>query len=194
VPSLDERGSRATLAFAARLAVLFAVTLLPISWLADAYTAALGVGTNAVLSALDGPSRVAVRFEPLARIEARGSWKANLRVEDRSTGRERAMRLDVRSLSYRPVAMFLVLTAASFRRGWKRNLIIWGVGSILMFAATTGLSALPLLARFGAAGGFGTTMGIVAQTTDQALATPVMVVAIAVGVWACVSRMAAVAH
>jgi hypothetical protein len=177
-------------AFGIRFAILFAVTLLPVPWLADAYTTVLGRGTNAFLSVFDGPSRVAVRFEPPAHIEAHGSWKADLLLEDRQTGLSTRTRLDARSFSYRPIATFLALAAASFRRGWRRNAIVWGGGLALMGIATTFLSALPLLSLFGAAGGLGVVPGLVVRTLYQALATPVMMYAVAVLVWWIVMSLA----
>jgi hypothetical protein len=176
--------------FWVRLALLFAVTLLPVPWLADAYTTALGRGTNAVLSALDGPSRVGVRFEPPEHIEEHGSWKANVLLEDRETGRFMRTRMDARSFSYRPIVTFLVLAAASYRKGRRRNAIVWGGGLFLMGFSTMFLSALPLLSRFGASGAIGVAPGLVFQTLYQALATPVMMYGVAVLVWLLVLRVA----
>lgn len=178
--------------FGIRFAVLFALTLMPVPWLADAYTTVLGRGTNAVLSVLDGPSRVAVRFEPPAHIGAHGSWKADVVLEDRMTGLSTRTRLDARSFSYRPIATFIALAGASFRRGWRRNAVVWGGGLALMGTVTTFLSALPLLSRFGAAGALGVIPGLVFRTLYQALATPVMMYAVAVLVWWLVTSLASV--
>jgi hypothetical protein len=185
-----ERVKREHVAFTVRVAILFAVSLAPWPWVADGYTTLLGRGTNAALEALDGPSRVAVRFVAPASIRSEGSWKADVVLEDRDTGRSMKTRFDTKSFSYRPMATFLVLVLASFRRGWRRNAIVVGGGLAVMALATMALSALPLLSRFGAAGTLGVVPGLAFQTLHQALATPVMMYAIAVIVWAVATRVA----
>ncbi len=177
--------------FAIRFAIFFAVSLMPVPGLADVYTTAFAHATNGALALVDGPSRVAVRVEAPARIEAHGSWKANMLLADRETGRTLRTRFDTRSFSFRPIATFIALAAASHRRGRRRNAIVWGGGLALMAVLTTALSALPLLSRFGAAGALGTVPGLVVQTMYQALATPVMICAIAVIAWGLVSLVAA---
>jgi hypothetical protein len=174
---------RALAVFGVRFAVVFTLLLLPVPWLPDAYVTVIGSATNAVLSVADAGARFGVRFEPLRRIDREGSWKANLRVEDRPSGGSMSFRLDMRSFSYRPLATFVALTAASSVQGARRRLALWGGGLLSMFVVTTCFSALPLLSRFAVAGAFGDAAGILVRTVYQATATPVMVYLIPVFVW-----------
>ena len=181
---------RSLVAFGIRLTVIFALSLLPWPRLADGYVTVVARVTNPLLTALDAASSLRVRVEPPPEIRAEGSWKANLRVEDRAALRQTTFHLDMRSFSYRPMATFVALAAAaswSFR-GARRHGLVWTVGLLVMFVLTTCFSALPLLSRFAAAGYFGVVPGLLVRTAYQALATPVMVYALPAIVWWTLTR------
>jgi hypothetical protein len=169
--------------FGVRFVLVFALLLMPLPWLPDAYVTAMGRVTNAMLSVVDARARVGVRFEPPARIAKEGSWKANLRVDDRKSAQAVTIPLDMRSFSYRPVATFVALAAASSIKGARRRLALWAGGLLSMWLWTTGFSALPLLSRFAIGGAFGDVPGRLVRTVYQATATPVMVYAMPVFVW-----------
>jgi hypothetical protein len=183
--NLPER--RALVAFGVRFMVLFVASLMPIPWLPDAYATAIGRATNAVLSVTDAGSLFAVRFVPPPHIDREGSWKAIVRVDNRRTAKTMMFRLDARSFSYRPMATFVALAAASsfasFFRGTRRRVVLWVGGLLSMFLITTCFSALPLLSQFAVAGVFGDFPGLLVRTVYQATATPVMVYAIPLIVW-----------
>jgi hypothetical protein len=103
-----------------------------------------------------------------------------LRMEDRDVRRAVVAPLDLRSFSYRPMAAFVALAAASTRRGLRRNAILWVGGLGLMLVLTTLFSALPVLSRYGAKGVLGWGAGVAAITAYRALATPVMAYALSV--------------
>jgi hypothetical protein len=178
------RGERARLiSRGVRFALVFVLLLLPLPWLPDAYVTALGLATNATLSALDAHARFAVRYELPARIARDGSWKARLRMDDRLTSRSAPFVLDARSFSYRPVATFVALAAAWPVAGRRRRLVLWAAGGASLFLLTTAFSALPLLSQFAVAGAFGDFPGRLIRTLYQATATPVMVYALPLFVW-----------
>jgi hypothetical protein len=181
---------RSVLMFAARFTLVFAILLAPLPYVADTYAIAIGNVTNAILWALDWPSPIAFRYEPPGRITPNGSWKIALRMEDRDVRRAVVAPLDLRSFSYRPMAAFVALAAASTRRGLRRNAIVWGGGLGLMLALTTLFSALPVLSRYATRGLLGSGLGSAAITAYRALATPVMMYAIAAIAWWTVMRLA----
>jgi hypothetical protein len=113
-----------------------------------------------------------------------------LRMEDRDVRRAVVAPLDLRSFSYRPVAAFVALAAASTRRRLRRNVILWGGGLGLMLVLTTLFSALPVLSRYGAKGSLGWGAGVAAITAYRALATPVMAYALSAFAWYTVMRFA----
>ena len=113
-----------------------------------------------------------------------------LRMEDRDVRRAVVAPLDLRSFSYRPMAAFVALAAASTRRGLRRNAILWGGGLCLMVALTTLFSALPVLSRYGNKGALGWGAGVVAITAYRALATPVMTYALSALAWWTMTRLA----
>jgi hypothetical protein len=166
---------RALIVFGVRFVVVFVALLLPVPWLPDAYVTVIGRATNMALAVADGGARIGVRFEPPDRIEREGSWKANLRVEDRQSGGFMSFRLDMRSFSYRPLATFVALAAATSLHGARRRIALWGGGLLSMFVTTTCFAALPLLNKFAVAGAFGDIPGLAVRTVYQATATPVMV-------------------
>ncbi len=102
--------------------------LAPLPYVADAYAIAVGNVTNAFLWTVDWPLSVGFRYEPPSQVAANGSWKMGLRMEDRDVRRSVVAPLDLRSFSYHPMAAFVALAAASTRRGWRRNAILWGGG------------------------------------------------------------------
>jgi len=104
-------------------------------------------------------SSVGFRYQPPQQITPNGSWKMGLRMEDRDVRRAVVAPLDLRSFSYRPVAAFVALAAASTRRRLRRNVILWGGGLGLMLVLTTLFSALPVLSRYGAKGSLGWERG-----------------------------------
>jgi hypothetical protein len=181
---------RSALIFAARFTLVLTFLLAPLPYVADTYAITIGNVTNAVLWALDWPSPVAFRYEPPAQITPNGSWKMGLRMESRDVRRAVVAPLDLRSFSYRPMAAFVALAAASTRRGLRRNAIVWGGGLGLMLAFTTLFSALPVLSRYATHGSLGSGLGALAITTYRALATPVMTYAIAAMAWGAVMRLA----
>jgi len=126
---------------------------------------------------------VAASLEPPERIEKHGTWKGNLRLENRRTTQAILVHLDLWSLSYRPIATFVALAVASLLIGRRRRLVLWPVGLAGMFLVTTCFSALPVLSRFAAAGALGDVPGLVVRTIYQATATPVMVYAMPALVW-----------
>ncbi len=178
------RSERATLLhFCVRFTLFFSVLLLPIPWLPDAYVTTVGGATNVLLAAVDAKARVDVRFELPARIAKEGSWRASLRVDDRKLSQSVRVALDMRSFSYRPMATFAALAAASLLRGGRRRLAVWIGGLLSMFSLTTAFASLPLLSRFAVAGAFGDLPGRLVRMVYQATATPVMVYAIPLFVW-----------
>jgi hypothetical protein len=177
----DERKSLAW--FALRSSVVLAVLLMPLPYLADGYVTVEGRATNAVLSVVDAGWRYGVRFDPPRSIAAQGSWHAKLRLEDRQTGAARALRYDARSLSYRSMAAFIALAAASRCQGVRRKSALWAGGLVAMFFVTTGFSALPILSRFAVSGAFGEVPGLVIRAAYQAIVTPVMAYALPLLVW-----------
>jgi hypothetical protein len=174
---------RALIVFGIRFVVVFTVLLLPVPWLPDTYVTLMGGATNAMLAIADAGATVSVRFEPPVRIVQEGSWKANLRVEDRQAWRSTSFRLDMRSFSYRPFATFVALTAATSIQGARRRLALWAGGLLCMFVVTNSFAALPLLSRFAIAGAFGELPGLLVRTLYQATATPVMVYLLPLLVW-----------
>lgn len=181
--------NRSLLFFAARATVVFGLLLAPLPYVADAYAIAVGNVTNAFLWTVDWPLSVGFRYEPPSQVAANGSWKMGLRMEDRDVRRSVVAPLDLRSFSYHPMAAFVALAAASTRRGWRRNAILWGGGLCVMFLLTTLFSALPVLSRYGSKGSLGGA-GVVAITAYRALATPVMTYAFAALVWWTMVRLA----
>ncbi len=175
-------------AFAARVALVFvALSVLPIPWLAGGYTAGFARLANGVLTLADGSFRVAARFEPLPAIARDAPWKVPVTFVDRRSGRAHVSSFDVKSLSFRPVAMFLAVAAASIRGAVRRRAAFaWAAGALLLVGVMLVLSALPLFARFAEAGSLGPVAGAAVRTAYQALATPVVVIGLGAGVaaWA----------
>jgi hypothetical protein len=81
------------------------------------------------------------------------------------------------------MATFLALALASPLRGWRRNAVVVGAGTAVMAVFTTVFTALPILARYAAAGAFSDTTAAAVDTSYQALATPVMVYFVPLLVW-----------
>lgn len=169
--------------FVLRAGLVLAVLLMPLPYLADGYVTVDGRATNAFLSVVDAGWRYGVRFDPPPSITAQGSWHAKLRLEDRQTGASRALRYDARSLSYRSMAAFIALAAASRCPGLRRKSALWAGGLVAMFFVTMGFSALPILSRFAASGAFGELPGLAIRTAYQATVTPVMAYALPLLVW-----------
>jgi hypothetical protein len=175
---------RATLpARAGRFAVVFVVLLLPVPWLADAYVTAVGGLTNVLLPLADAPLGCRPRFQAPEALRAEGSWKAVLRVEEIETGRETRLKVDLRTFSYRPLAAFVALAAASPVRSRRRRAALWAGGLLAMFLATTAFTALPFIERFALGGAFGPGLTAAVRTAYQALSTPTMVYAMPALVW-----------
>jgi hypothetical protein len=180
---------RPILLFALRFSLVFALLLVPLPYVAGGYTIAVGHVTNAILSAVDWPLPLRARYRPPEGMTADASWKMPLLMEDREQHRSAVAPVDVRSFSYRPMAAFVALAAASTRRGLRRNAILWGGGLCLMVALTTLFTALPVFARFATWGSLGGA-GIGAVTAYRALATPVMAYVLAALAWWAITRLA----
>jgi len=175
---------RRYLPFGIRLVVLLALLLLPLPWVADGYTSAVGRLANAALAVVGSGLPVDARFQPPETLRREGSWKGSLRLENRETHRAVRMNVDLRSLSYRSLAMFVALAGATWIRGWRRQAVLWIGGLAAMALWTAVLVSLPLLSAFSAAGALGAWPGFLARTAYQALATPAMVFLVPALVWA----------
>jgi hypothetical protein len=166
------------LLFLLRFALVFAALLLPIPWLADAYTSAFDSAANCVLYPINELSNVDMRFEPPESIGLQGSWKGKLRILDKRSDQVAHANLNVRTFSYRPLATYLALALAMQLTGRRRNAVIIGGGVLLMLAFGMLFSALPILARFTVGGALGIGPGLAVMTLYDAIATPVMVYAV----------------
>jgi hypothetical protein len=181
---------RTYLVFAVRFTFVLALLLAPLPYVADTYAIAIGNVTNAILWAVDWPLPIGFSYQPPGQITRNGSWKMGLRKEDRDLHRAVVTPLDLRSFSYRPMAAFVALAAASTRPGLRRNAILWVGGLGLMLVLTTLFSALPVLSRYGAKGVLGWGTGVAAITAYRALATPIMTYALSAAAWYALTRFA----
>lgn len=180
---MHQADRKTALAFAFRLVLFFAASLMPFPWLADSYTTVFAAAANVVLSAASEDSRVAFSFEPPEHIRPKGTWDLPLRVELHDSRTIARPSFDVRSYSYRPVAMFLALALASPIAGFRRNAVLLGGGLGLMWILTMLFSSLPILSRLASSGALPHSLGLVIETAYQALATPVMVYAMPLLLW-----------
>jgi hypothetical protein len=180
---------RPFLFFALHLSVVLALLLAPLPYVASAYAIAVGNVTNVVLWPLARLLPLSFRYEPSLELTADAPWKVAVLMEDRKLERRVVAPIDLRSFSYRPMAAFVALAAASTRRGLRRTAILWAGGLCLMFALTTLFTALPVMARFAAWGSLGSA-GSAAVTAYRALATPVMAYALPVLAWWTIMRLA----
>jgi hypothetical protein len=180
---MSERPRRDKLLFWFRFALLFAVCLMPVPWLADAYSSVFARGVDVALAIVNRHSSVRFHVEPPEHLRVRGSWKPTLRIEEARTGETKTLQLNLRTFSFLPIATFLALALASPLIGWRRNLVVLAAGLGSMVVITTFLASLPILMRFVEIGAFGGTVAATLETSYQALATPVMMFFIPFLVW-----------
>jgi hypothetical protein len=183
------RAARLALAGAAlRCLVVLGVLLSPLPFLADSYATFFAGIANPVLFVASRASHFDVRVEPPETIAAQGNWKPLLRVTDRQTEQTGGVRLDVRTFSYRPLAAFLALAAAWPYPPRRRSLRLLAYGLPATLVATLMFTGLAILSRFASGGYMDEAPALVARTAYQALATPVMVYAVPLGIWWLVVR------
>ncbi len=166
------------LLFLFRLALFLGAFLMPLPWLADAYTSAFDVVANGVLLPINALSEIKMHFEPPETINISGSWKGQLRILDERTGQVVHPSLNVRTFSYRPLATYLALALAAPLSGRSKIAVVVGGGSLLMIGFGMLFSSLPILARLSVGGALGVGPGLAVMTMYEAIATPVMVYAV----------------
>jgi hypothetical protein len=179
----DGERKRAARAFWLRVVLLFTAALLPAPWLADVYTSVFATATNGVLALVNSNPLVHFHLQSPPAIRLAGSWKTPLLMTGPDGQTIGQILINVRTFSYIPVATFLALALASPLRGWRRNAVVLGGGATAMAVFTTFFAALPILAKYAAAGVFGETAGTAVDTSYQALSTPVMVYFVPLLVW-----------
>jgi hypothetical protein len=160
-------------AFALRAALLFALFLSPLPWVADTYTTIYGTVANGFLILVDHDSRYGFRFEAPETIRAHGSWMGVLRVDDRGAQKTAHMKLDVRAFSYRPMATYLALALGARLKGRRKNAIVLGGGAALM-AVVSGCVTVIAGLRFGIGKVLGFGDGPLNEAAYEALTTPAM--------------------
>ena len=170
--------------FLLRFVVLFTALLTPVPWLADAYSVAYCTAGNGILSLMtNADDRFQLHLEAPKSIRVQGSWSPTLRVVDLSSGAVATPGLSVRTFSYLPMALYLALSVASLHGDWRRWVKVVGGGILLMTVITLALSALPVMAKFGALGVLGPMTTVVVETLYQALATPIILYTIPLVLW-----------
>ncbi len=178
------------LLFLLRFALFLGAFLMPLPWLADAYTSAFDVAANGVLSPINALSHIELQFEPPESIDTKGSWQGQLRIRDDRTGEVAHMKLNVRTFSYRPLVTYLALALAAPLSGRSNAAKVVLGGSLLMIGFGMLFSSLPILARFGEAGALGAGPGLAVVTLYRAIATPVVVYAVPLIVFWALTRRA----
>jgi exosortase/archaeosortase family protein len=168
--------------FAFRFALVFGLLLAPLPCVASAYAIVIGHATNAVVWAVEKPFPLKARYVPPTQLVRNTPWAMSVFMEDQERARSAVAAMDLRLFSYRPMVAFIALAAASTRRGLRRSGVLWAGGGCLMFALTTILAALPVLARFASWGSLGGA-GVVAVAAYHALATPVVIYALSAIAW-----------
>jgi len=174
---------REVLLFWLRFGLLFGASLMPIPWLADTYATVFAAVSNVALAPVNARGPITFRVEPPARIRVTGSWKPILRISDPGGRLPPAEAINLKTLSYRPIAVFLALALASSLRGRRRNALVLGGGLGVMLAVTTFLTALPTLTELAVRGLLGGVLGALVETCFKGLLTPIMVLVIPALVW-----------
>jgi hypothetical protein len=166
-----------------RCVVALGVLLLPLPYLADSYVSLFAGVANPVLFVAGRASHFDLHIDPPEKLEAQGNWKPLLRVSDQLTEQTGGVRLDVRTFSYRPLAAFLALACAWPYPPRRRSAMVLALGLPATLLATLAFAGLAILARFASGGHMDEAPALVARTAYQALATPVMMYAVPLGVW-----------
>jgi hypothetical protein len=180
---VDPARRKVILGFVLRFVMLLAVELMPLPWLADSYATGFAALSNVALAPVNLNSWVHFHMEAPAEIRSKGEWAVNLRMDELQTGATSAIPVNVRILSYLPMAMFLALALAAPLSGRWRVARVLGIGVPVMAVITTVLAASPVLARFGAVGTFGAAGAPLTMTLYRVLATPVMIFFMPALVW-----------
>jgi hypothetical protein len=180
---MDRARRNVVLGFGLRFALFFGAALMPLPWVADGYSTGFAALSNGALAVVNLNSWVHFHVEPPEQIRWKGTWAVNLRLDERQTGETTSIPVNVRVLSYLPVAMFLALALAAPLEGRRRTTRVLCIGLPVMAVVTTVLAASPILARFGAIGTFGAAGAQATMTFYRVLATPVMIFFIPALVW-----------
>lgn len=165
-----------------RFAFLFGISWVPIPWLPDAYSTAFAAVANGALAVTDLASSTRSRVHAPQCLRMVGSWKPALTV-DGPGSEHREAPLNVKTFSFRPLAMFLALALASTLEGRRRKLLVIGGGAGAMLGLGTLLTLLPPLTELAVRGQLGDGVGLAVETSYVVLLTPLMVYLVPLLVW-----------
>jgi len=135
-----------------RVALLLVASKLPLPFVPALYTAAFVAMTNPILAVALSGAPEAVQLEAPGPFAVRGSWTAQMHLENRQTHKSTTADFDVRTFSFLPFATFVAIAGAATFTRWRERAIVWGGGLAALYAMTLVVNAIPILANFADAG------------------------------------------
>jgi hypothetical protein len=135
-----------------RVALLLVASKLPLPFVPALYTATFVAATNAALAVVLYGGPEGVELEAPGPIAVRGSWRAQIRLENRRTQTSTLANFDVRAFSFLPFATFVAIVGAATFTRWRERAVAWGAGLVALFAMMLIVNSIPILANFADAG------------------------------------------
>jgi hypothetical protein len=158
-----------------RVALLLVASKLPLPFVPALYTATFVAVTNPILAVALYGAPESVQLEAPAPIAIRGSWHAQMRLENRRTHKSTLADFDVRTFSFLPFATFAAIVGAATFTRWRERAIAWGAGLVALYLMMLVVNAIPILANFADAGLLPQWLSVLVLTLYGGLCTATLV-------------------
>jgi len=135
-----------------RVALLLVASKLPLPFVPALYTATFVAVTNPILAVALYGAPEGAQLEAPEPLAIRGSWLAQMHLENRQTHKSTLADFDVRTFSFLPFATFVAIVGAVTFTRWRERAIAWGAGLPALYLMMLVVNAIPILANFAVAG------------------------------------------